>query len=308
MASSPERLLCPAGGGRKRLDRVLREAFPDLPPRVIRDFLARGGAKDERGKPLAKGTVLHGGETILLDGLPDASALAVPPEPDLPLAVVAEDDCLIVLDKPAGQAVHPHRFGEKGTLLNALLARVPEAASIGPDPLFPAFLHRIDKATSGLVLAAKTPAAYDALRRQFRARTVEKTYLAWVEGDAHDGESDAALTHRTRHPCRMRSLRAGEERPSREVFSASSRWTVRERRAGRTLLEVTIFSGVTHQIRCHLAENGHPVVGDALYGSGTPLPRHLLHAWRVRFRHPASGAEAVLAAPPGADFAPPENN
>ena len=198
--------------------------------------------------------------------------------------------------------VHPQRFGETGTLLNALLARYPALAAIGPDPLFPAFLHRIDTATSGLVLAAKTPEAYEAVRRQFRARTVEKTYLAWVEGDARDGGSDAALTHRTRRPCRMRPVGQGEVLPKNEFFSAESRWRVLERRGGRTLLEVTIFSGVTHQIRCHLASAGHPVAGDARYGSSTPLPRHLLHAWRIRFRHPASGRAVVWTAPPDAAF------
>jgi 23S rRNA pseudouridine1911/1915/1917 synthase len=305
MDTSPKIFSVPPLAAPMRLDRALREAFPDLPSRVLKDFLAQGGAKDARGKPLAKGTLLHGGETVLLDNFPEPSALAVPPEPDLPLAVVAEDDWLVALDKPAGQAVHPQRFGETGTLLNALVARHPEVASIGPDPLFPAFLHRIDIGTSGLVLAAKTQEAYDAMRRQFRARTVEKTYLAWVEGEASDGGSDAALTHRTRHPCRMRPVKPGETLPANELFSAESRWRVREKRGGRTLLEVTIFSGVTHQIRCHLAASGHPVAGDALYGSGTPLPRHLLHAWRIRFRHPTTGKACEWTAPPGADFSPP---
>ncbi|MBQ7252704.1 MAG: RluA family pseudouridine synthase [Kiritimatiellae bacterium] len=305
MPESPKTLTLPADAVPKRLDRILREAFPGVPPRALRDFIARGGAKDARGRTLAKGKLLGAGETIVLDNLPETSALAVLPEPDLPLAVVFEDDEIVALDKPSGMPVHPQRIGEKGTLLNALVARCPACAAIGPDPLFAAFLHRIDIATSGLVLAAKTPEAYEALRRQFRARTVEKTYLAWVEGTAEDGKSAATLTHRTRHPCRMRAVREGETLPRNELFSAESRWKVRERRGGRTLLEVTIFSGVTHQIRCHLAESGHPVAGDRLYGSHTPLPRHLLHAWRIRFRHPATGKETSLAAPPPAGFAPP---
>jgi 23S rRNA pseudouridine1911/1915/1917 synthase len=289
----------------KRLDRILREAFPETPPRALRDFLARGGAKDARGRTLAKGKLLGAGETIYLDNMPSPSAVAVEAEPDLPLDVVFEDGEIAALNKPSGMPVHPQRIGESGTLLNALVARCPACAAIGPDPLFAAFLHRIDIGTSGLVLAAKTPEAYEALRRQFRARTVEKKYLAWVEGNAEDGGSSATLTHRTRHPCRMRAVREGESLPRNELFSAESRWRVRERRVGRTLLEVTIFSGVTHQIRCHLAESGHPVAGDKLYGSSTPLARHLLHAWRIRFRHPATGEETILAAPPPADFAPP---
>lgn len=284
-----------------RLDRAIADRYPWLPrPRIQALVLEKKILLD--GRPAPKGAKLRPGALLEARDIPEPADLRLAPNPDLPLRVLWEDDTLLALDKPAGMPTHPLDATETDTLANALIARYPGLADIGTSPLFPAMLHRLDTGTSGLVLAAKDPGTYRALRESFRRLEIEKHYLAWVHGPVTaPGQSTAPLTHKTRTPCRMRPLAPGETAPARETFPATTRWTPVRHQGTCTLLDVTIRTGVTHQIRCHLAAAGHPILGDKLYGSPLSLPRHLLHAHTIRLPHPA----LLLSAPPPPDIRPP---
>ena len=222
----------------------------------------------------------------------------------LPLQILYEDAHMLAIDKPAGMVVHPAPGSRRGTVVNALLHRLGGLDGVG-ETSRPGIVHRLDKDTSGILLVARTVSALEQLARQFRARTIEKRYLALVHGVVRGerGAIDRPIGRDPRDRKRM-SVRASGGR------SAVTRWTVRERFPGATLLDVAPETGRTHQIRVHLASLGHPVVGDAVYGgrrrpsagpSGALLascPRHALHAARLSFTHPATGVpmrlEAVL--------------
>ncbi|MGZ6123691.1 MAG: RluA family pseudouridine synthase, partial [Myxococcales bacterium] len=200
---------------------------------------------------------------------------------------------------------HPLKPGEKGTAANALVGRFPELAGVGPSPREGGLVHRLDTDTSGLLLAARTGAAHAVLRAQFAARTVEKGYLALVEGEIHaGGEIALPLLHDPRDPRRMQAASDPQYAAEHGARAAVTRFLPLERKAGFTLLEVEIPTGVMHQIRAHLAFIGHPLAGDALYG-GPALPglsRHFLHAARLAFAHP-DGSRVRYQSPLPADLA-----
>ena len=293
-----------AGSG-ERLDRHLLNAYPWLDRTTVEALLAAGQIR-LNGRPAKKGAKLAAGDVLDCREIPEPADLKLQPNPDLPLEIVYEDDLVLALDKPAGQPTHPLRWAETDTLANALVARYPELAGIGDDRLFPALLHRLDTQTSGLVLAAKTAAAYANLRAQFRHFTVQKHYLALVHGRVEKpGSLAAPLTHQTRSPCKMAVARNPDKVPKSDLFAAETSWIPLETGNEFSLLDVTIYTGVTHQIRCHLAAAGFPIVGDALYGS-TALPlvsglqspvssRHWLHAARIICTHPATGRSLDVA-------------
>lgn len=290
-------------GNGLRLDRFLRNTYPWLDRATILELIA-GGNITRGGSRLSKGRKLSDGDVLDCRDIPDPEDLNLRPNPDLPLTVLFEDESLLALNKPAGQPTHPLRHTETDALANALIARYPALADVGGERLFPALLHRLDTQTSGLVLAAKTNEAYAALRSQFRQFTVEKHYTALVHGCVKTmGFCDAPLTHQTRSPCKMAIVTDPANVPASDCFAAQTSWTPIETGPDRTLLDVTIFSGVTHQIRCHLAAAGHPIVGDALYGSSFTVhrssfaSRHWLHASRIRCAHPATGEPLDLACP-----------
>ena len=189
-----------------RLDRALADRYPWLPrPRIQALVLEKKILLD--GRPTPKGAKLRPGSLLEARDIPEPADLRLVPNPDLPLRVLWEDDTLLALDKPAGMPTHPLDATETDTLANALIARYPDLADIGTSPLFPAMLHRLDTGTSGLVLAAKDPGTYRALRESFRRLEIEKHYLAWVHGPVTaPGQSTAPLTHKTRTPCRMRGM------------------------------------------------------------------------------------------------------
>ena len=306
-------------GSSERLDRFLLDAYPWLDRATLADLLATGQIT-LNGRPAKKGAKLTAGDILDCRDIPEPADLRLRPNPDLPLAILYEDDALLALDKPAGMPTHPLRCTETDTLANALVARYPALANIGGDRLFPALLHRLDTQTSGLVLAAKTPTAYAALRSQFRRFAVEKHYLALVHGRVEKpGSLDAPLTHQTRTPCKMAVVKNPTKVPKNDCFAAQTSWAPLETGKELTLLDVTIYTGVTHQIRCHLAHAGHPIAGDTLYGStvlppvsglqsvvsGLPSsPRHWLHAARLICTHPATGTSFDLSCPWPPDWPP----
>ena len=299
-----------------RLDKMLAAAFPWLSRADLAALLATADCRlDGHPIPRKKGYRLPAGTVLTVSNVPEARDLRPPPNPDLPLNVLHEDPDFFVLDKPAGLPSNSLRSGDANSLVSALLARHPELADIGPDPLAPAILHRLDAPTSGLLLAARTPAAYAEIRRQFAALAIEKHYLAWVRlpdsssaSPPPPGRCNAPLTHQSQTPCRMRPVLPGERIDPRDLFPASTAWRTLRVQPPFALLDVTIFSGVTHQIRCHLAAAGLPILGDATYAPSPvarAAPRLLLHSHAIRFRHPTTRAPLAFTAPPPPDFLPP---
>ena len=289
-----------AGG---RLDVVLHARFPTANRAFCRQAV-EGGHVLVNGRPCLKGYKLRADDAVTVVRLKEATDNRVWPDAAVPVQIVFEDAHLIAANKPAGLPVHPLSSEEHGTLMNGLVARFPELAAVGDQPLMAGALHRIDSGTSGLVLAARTPEAFEALRAQFVTQTVEKIYLALVEGHvAVSGRLEHDLAHHPSLPhCKMvdaRSLAAPDRR-----MRAETAYKPLELIGRNTLLRVTIRTGVTHQIRCQLALGGWPIINDTLYGA-QPVEgcsRHFLHAFEARFTHPASGEPCRIQAPLTEDF------
>jgi 23S rRNA pseudouridine1911/1915/1917 synthase len=223
--------------------------------------------------------------------------------PRLAVSILYEDTAVVVVDKPPGMPGHALRAEETETVANFLLAWDPRLSGIGDHPLEPGMVHRLDTDTSGVVLVARTAAAYRALRAQFSLHQVGKEYRALVHGDVRrPGSVRAPIAHH-RDRRKMRVCAPGEH--AVDARPAETHYRPLECFGRHTLLEVHIRTGVMHQIRVHLASIGHPIVGDRLYGrppgSGEP-PRHLLHAAGIDFIHPETGAPMHISSPLPADF------
>ncbi len=247
------------------------------------------------GRPATPADRVSAGDEIVVE-LPEAFVTAAEPE-EIALDVVYEDGDLAVVDKPAGMVVHPAPGHYTGTLVHALLGRGGPWSGAGGEAR-PGIVHRLDKGTSGLIVVARTDAAHRALSAQLGDRTLSRTYLAVVRGIV---KSDAGVLEGPigRHP---------EERKRMAVVAggrhATTRYQVVERRRNHTLLRCDLDTGRTHQIRVHLSALGHPIAGDAEYGGREDgADRPMLHAWRLRLRHPRTGAEMSFEAPPPRDFA-----
>ena len=294
--------------GGVRLDAALLDAFPTTSRAFVREAVERGDVLVD-GRRAAKGLKLRGGETISVKALAEAAVNVVQPNGAISFRTVFEDDSLIAVDKPAGLPVQPISRTELTTLMNGVVARHPECQTIGDSPLMAGALHRIDADTSGLVLIARTSAAFDAMRAQFAAQTVEKTYLALVEGCvAAGGTLENDLVHDPTLPfCRMidadNNRLAMEQRSKLRRLHAVTKFNpiahVMEENEERTLLEVTIFTGVTHQIRAQLALGRMHIVNDRLYGAFAVenMTGHCLHALGAKFRHPATNEPVDIRTP-----------
>lgn len=284
-----------ANEGGVRLDAALLKAFPSSTRALVREAIAQGMVKVD-GRAAVKGLKLRGGERIEIAELAETSDITVLPDMKVKVKRIFEDASLLAFDKPAGQSVQPLSRTETGTLMNGVVARYPECASVGDQPLMAGALHRIDSGTSGLVLAARTQEAFEDMRAQFAAQTVEKTYLALVEGAVAAGATlENDLTQDRRLPyCKM--IAGGN------LHAVTSFTPVKHLMAEneeRTLLEVKIFTGVTHQIRAQLAMAGMHIVNDRLYGAFAVenMAGHALHSLAAKFLHPVSHQPVEIRTP-----------
>lgn len=228
--------------------------------------------------------------------IPPVKELDVPKQ-NLPLTILYEDDDVAVVDKPCGMVVHPAAGNESGTLVNALLFHLDHLSGIG-GVMRPGIVHRLDKDTSGLMMVAKNDRAHQALSEQLKARTMEKHYLAVVEG--HLKEQQGFVDLPIARSRKDRKKMAVDE----EGRDARTEWRLVEELKEASLLDVHILTGRTHQIRVHMAALHHPVAGDPIYGfaSGVKVPRLMLHAFTLCFDHPATGKRMRFCAPPPTDF------
>ena len=306
--------------GGVRLDAALLAAFPSTTRGFVQEAILAGDIKVD-GRNAAKGLKLRGGEKIEILRLVEVSDNKVAPNPEIEPRLVYEDDALLAFDKPCGIAVHPLMRGETGTLMNGVVARFPECIPLGDHPLMAGALHRIDSGTSGLVLVARSQDAFDALRRQFTAKTVEKTYLALVEGNVVDGGTlehdlahDPALPYCKMIDSRHNRLTKAQRLKLRPLHAVTTYRPIAHttfENEERTLLEVTIFTGVTHQIRAQLAMAGMHIINDRLYGAFAIENQigHCLHALRASFLHPNTDAPTTISTsfPDWAAFASSQN-
>jgi len=273
-------------GDPTRLDAVVRVLLPRLSRRLVRTLIAEGAVR-LNGRSTDKGARVVSGDLVeipVLEGLE--------PDPDAPLRVLYEDDDVVAVDKPGGVSGHALDPRERGTVAGALLARYPELAGIG-DPLSAGLVHRLDTGTSGVLLAARSPAVFGTLRTAFRRHAVLKRYVAVVEGRPAAGTVvEVPLAHDTGDRRRMRAARVGDRAWAARTYLAAV-----EVCGDRARIEVEIRTGVTHQVRAHLASLGHPILGDTLYGGRSvdlAPGRHALHAAALELSAPCLHVVAPL--------------
>ncbi len=249
------------------------------------------------GKPATKSARLSGGETVTVD-VPQLRETALPPQ-DIPLDVVYEDDDVIVVNKPTGLVVHPAPGHPDGTLVNALLHHCGDSLSgIGGEKR-PGIVHRIDRDTSGLIIAAKNDAAHLALSAQLKGHSLSRTYECLVTGNMKQdsGTVDAPIGRSSADRKKMAVVPTGRR--------AVTHWEVVARYPGVTHLRCRLETGRTHQIRVHMAYIGHPILGDTVYGAKKPVPGltgQCLHATGLRFVHPRTGEPVELHCPLPPEF------
>lgn len=280
-----------------RLDRALTAALPEL-SRMQWQRLIREGRVTFSGEPLRASYRLAGDESIRAE-IPPVVEVGIVGE-EIALDIRYEDADIVVVNKPPGMVVHPSLGHDSGTLVNALLSHCPDLEGVGGERR-PGIVHRLDKDTSGLIVAAKHDRALWYLQDQFRRRTVQKSYLALAHGAVQPPEAliDAPIGRDPKHRKRMavvassRAVGSGQARPSQ------TRYRVLQSDGEYSLTACYPLTGRKHQIRVHLAYLGYPVVGDQLYGrrkNALGLQRHFLHAAELAFRRPSDGERITVTA------------
>src|SRR5207244_2397966 len=293
--STPIELLVSANEAKLRLDQFMAKRLPEFSrsrlQQLIRDGFVR--LNDSTSRPRQ---IVRGGDKIELTE-PPLEKIEMLPEV-IPLEILFEDDDLVVINKPAGLVVHPGAGHREHTLVNALLNHCATLSGIGGKER-PGIVHRLDKDTSGCLVVAKNDTTHRELSGQFAARTVEKTYLALVAGKLRKpaGVIEEKIGRHPVHRQRMSAtpLHGRAAKTGYRVIRSSER---------ASLVECRLHSGRTHQIRVHLHHLGHPVLGDKVYGLrfAKNLPRQMLHAWKLGFRHTRTGERKNFEAPLPDDF------
>ena len=285
----------------QRLDQVLGEMIPKC-------SRSRAAAMVSQGRVTVDGLTkrpaykVKQGERLRGRGGEDPDPETVSPE-SMDLPILFEDDFILLINKPAGQVIHPGPGNWEGTLVNGLLSHVPDIRDAGDDPLRPGIVHRLDKDTSGLILVAKTARSLEFLQKEFQQRRVKKTYLALASGNdlPDSGKIDLPIG---RHPVRRKLMAINHETGK----PALTYWQVTQRFAQACLVEVRLHTGRTHQIRVHFYSMGHPLVGDMVYQykrfrkKNGQANRQMLHSWKLSFRHPQTGRKMDFQAPLPKDF------
>ena len=280
----------------QRLDAFLAETLPELTRSAAQRLIAEGLVTVD-GKAPAKSLKLSGGETVAVT-VPEPEEAQALPE-DIPLDVVYEDDDVIVVNKPVGMVVHPAPGHSGGTLVNALLHHCGDSLSGIGGELRPGIVHRIDRDTSGLIIAAKNDFAHQALSAQLQDHSLCRTYEAVVIGNLREdsGTVNAPIDRNPKDRKKMAVVPGG--RP------AVTHWQVLERFPGYTYVRCRLETGRTHQIRVHMAYIGHPLYGDTVYGAKKAAPGmtgQCLHAVGLTFRHPRTGETVELSCPLNEEF------
>jgi 23S rRNA pseudouridine1911/1915/1917 synthase len=285
----------------ERLDRVLARRCPEFSRSSLQRWIEQGRV-EQAGEVVSRKTKAWGGAEVSIHPAPPEAMSAEPQ--DIALEVLFEDAHLLVLDKPAGLVVHPAPGHPDGTLDNALLHHAQVQG--GADPLRPGIVHRLDKDTSGVMVVAKTPQAHERLVEMFQQHALERAYLAIALG--RPPQSITYDTFHARNPAHRKKFTSRGDRGKRAVTHLE---TV-ELLHGSTLVRCRLETGRTHQIRVHLAEHGHPVLGDALYGKSigdpelrcvaTELGRQALHAVLLAFAHPITGEPMRFETEPPESF------
>ena len=290
-----------------RLDRALAELMPDVSRSRLQQWVA-GAAVRVNGTPVRQRHELVLGDLIEVEPQPAPDAAAFTPEP-MALAIVHEDDAIIVLDKPPSLVVHPAAGHWSGTLLNGLLSHAAQLAGVPRAGI----VHRLDADTSGLMVVAKTLAAQTHLVRQLQERSVMREYWAVVLGvPASAGTVDAPIGRDPRNPLRFRVSHAASAKPARTRYAVIE--TARGDSAQLAWVACRLETGRTHQIRVHMEYLGHPLVGDPVYRRGLPgregashtwrgFARQALHASRLGLIHPTTGQSMAWFRSPPADLA-----
>jgi len=278
----------------QRLDRWLASHLPDMSRTQLQTLIQKGRVV-VNADVVTKPSFPLSPEDIVSVTIPPPKQTHVEPQ-DIPLSILYEDDALIAVDKPAGMVVYPAPGHDRDTLINALVHHT-RLAGIGA-PIRPGIVHRLDRGTSGVMVVAKTDAAYYGLIEQFKRRTLQKIYLAWVWDRIPEssGRIEAPIG---RHPVNRKKMTV-----TQKGKSAISAFKVLKRTPDRTLVEVNLITGRTHQIRVHFAYIKHPVVGDPEYGRNDKAPRMLLHAQKLVLAHPVSNERLALEAPVPIEFQP----
>ena len=276
----------------ERMDAFLARSLPDLTRSAAQRLLERGEVTRD-GRPVRKNDRTCAGQELEV-ALPEPEPVEIVPQ-DIPLDVVYEDGDVIVVNKPVGMVVHPAPGHPDGTLVNALLYHCGNTLSGINGELRPGIVHRIDRDTSGLIIAAKNDKAHLALAEQLQDHSLARVYEAVAVGSFREdsGTVDAPIG---RHPVDRKKMAIDRQhgRP------AVTHWAVLGRYPGYTHLECRLETGRTHQIRVHMASIGHPLLGDTVYGAKKPWPGlagQCLHARRLKFIHPSTGQPVELECP-----------
>lgn len=283
----------------QRLDKVLAKRFQSIKSRTYFQSLLEAGQVLVEGKPVKKRYLPKVGEEVQVNFILTPE-LDVEPE-NIPLDIIFEDEHLIVVNKPAGMVVHPAVGNWTGTFVNALLFHCQNLEKTFHSTLRPGIVHRLDKDTTGLLLAAKTEIAHQKLVQQFASRMIQKQYLAICVGNPGEVKIEKNIG---RHPVHRKLMSVHKDKGKQAITLCKTLAF-----DGKiSLVQIELLTGRTHQIRVHLKDHGTPILGDSIYGSDSAnkkygAQRQLLHAQSLRFKHPITDQDLSLEAPLPADMA-----